>query len=277
MPTNGQFDYPGTSWTADIDKRARLGAKTGKWESGGGEDKWGFRAKLMQDPKERDILFRYTKAEVGNQGAQAKQAFMESVTNRADAEGKTVSQLIGGKEGRGSKYYPQITHSRANTALSEKEREEYAGIGGQVEAGSNICNYCTGNASGKVGFAGGPQTAGFGGEKFGVEGWNGKWARDKGFTGQIQETQGTSDQEWEHRAGMQAEREGQGGDPLKDKADEKVKADITPTSVSGYAGVETPSMSLPKTTIDATLASAPSIRGKGQTRTASKGRYFSEM
>src|SRR5258705_13843364 len=36
--------------------------------------------------------------------------------------------------------------------------------------GSNISNYATGNASGGVGFAGGPETFRAGGERFGIEG-----------------------------------------------------------------------------------------------------------
>lgn len=245
----------------------------------GNGDKWAFRRNLMRDPKERNLLFRYTKAEVGGQGDNAKQAFMESVVNRADAEKKTITQVIMGKEGGGSKYFPRITHERGKKELSESEREQYASLGGKVEGGSNICNYCTGNASGSVGFAGGPMTAGHGGEKYGIEGWTGKWARDKGYTGEVVAGEGSSDAEYSYRADMQGIREKQGeGDPTRDKADEQVKADITPTNVSGYAGVETPSMSLPKTTIDRTLASAPTIRGKeAQGKAPRQGRYFSEM
>jgi hypothetical protein len=225
----------------------------------GNTDKWDFRKKLMQDPKERDVLFRYTKAEVGNQGAQAKQAFMESVANRADAEKKTISQLIQGKEGKGSKYFPQITHSRAGTQLSEKESTEYANLGGKVEGGSNICNYCTGNASGSVGFAGGPMTVGYGGEKFGVEGWTGKWAKEKGYTGQIAETEGTSDQEWAHRAGMQELREKEGMD-----ADKKTKPDfsgVEPVSVSIH-GPEAPSFGIPQRPQISQLSKPPEIRAR---------------
>jgi hypothetical protein len=246
MPTAADAMYPG-----------------GPKDDLGNTDKWDFRKKLMQDPKERDMLFRYTKAEVGGQGALARQGFMESIVNRADAEKKTISQLIGGKEGKGSKYFPQITHSRASTQLSEKEAAEYASLGGKVEGGSNVCNYCTGNASGTVGFAGGPMTAGYGGEKFGVEGWTGKWAKAKGYTGEIKETEGTSDQEWEHRAGMQDVRSKQAQEL---DAEEKKKADfrgIEPINVS-IPGVEAPSFGLPQRPQISPLSKPPEIRKHGQ-------------
>src|SRR5262245_9593658 len=127
-------------------------------------DKWGFRRRLLQDPKEREVLYRYTRAEVGGQSREAKQALMESVVHRADAEGKTVSGLIMGKGGGGSKYYPLITHSRAQKKVEGDDKTDYAIIADKVADGSNICNYCTGNASGSVGFAGGPLTARHGGE-----------------------------------------------------------------------------------------------------------------
>ena len=45
--------------------------------------------------------------------------------------------------------------------------------------GSNISRLATGNASGHVGFAGGPQTFASGtGERFGIEGPDMRWARD---------------------------------------------------------------------------------------------------
>jgi hypothetical protein len=243
MPTAAEAMYPG-----------------GPKDELGNTDKWDFRKKLMQDPKEREVLFRYTKAEVGGQGTLARQGFMESVVNRADAEKKTISQLIQGKEGKGSKYYPQVTHSRAGTGLSEKENAEYSELGGKVEGGSNVCNYCTGNASGSVGFAGGPMTAGYGGEKYGIEGWTGKWAKAKGYTGEIKETEGTSDQEWEHRAGMQGEREKQS---LSEKKDPMKPEGFAPTNVS-IPGVEAPSFGLPSRPQISGLSKAPEIRRSTQ-------------
>ena len=48
-----------------------------------------------------------------------------------------------------------------------------------VRKGSNISRLATGNASGHVGFAGGPQTFASGtGERFGIEGPDVGWARD---------------------------------------------------------------------------------------------------
>ena len=149
----------------------------------GGDDKWAFRKKLLSDPKERDVLYRYTHAEVGGQGRKAAQAFMEVVTNRADAEGKSVSQVLTGTQGAhsGSDYYPAITHMRAGRAESTPD---YDSVAQDVANGSNIANYGTGNASGTVGFAKGPRTARHGDENFGIEGWNMAWAKSKGYTGQ---------------------------------------------------------------------------------------------
>src|SRR5262245_4835679 len=233
--------YPREDWMHSLGRESgSRAAFSGGGEAAGG--KWDFRRKLLQDPKEREVLFRYTKAEVGGQGSQAKQAFMESVANRADAEGKTISQVIRGKEGTGSKYFPQITHSRAQSQISESEKTEYNLLGDQVMTGSNICNYCTGNASGTVGFAKGPMTAGYGGEKYGIEGWTGKWAKDKGYTGDVVMGEGSSDQEWGHRADMQGIREKQG---QPDKPEMKAPdLRIEPTNIS-VAGVESPSFGLP--------------------------------
>jgi hypothetical protein len=204
--------YPRQDWMYGL---GRDNGSRATWDSG--NDKWAFRRNLMKDPKEREILYRYTKAEVGGQGREAKQSFMESVVNRADAEGKTISQVIMGKEGGGSKYFPKITHSRAKSDVGE-EKTDYAIIADKVAEGSNVCNYCTGNASGNVGFAGGPLTARHGGEKYGIEGWTGKWAKSKGYTGDVIESSGTSDEEYSHREGME---EARGGKPSKKKGDEE--------------------------------------------------------
>lgn len=53
---------------------------------------------------------------------------------------------------------------------------KYADMLAKVRGGSNLSNYATGNASGTVGFAGGPQTYASGGERFGIEGPDRAWA-----------------------------------------------------------------------------------------------------
>jgi hypothetical protein len=51
-------------------------------------------------------------------------------------------------------------------------------MAGTALQGSNISNFATGNASGTVGFAGGPQTFRAGGERFGIEGPDRGWAQN---------------------------------------------------------------------------------------------------
>lgn len=123
----------------------------------------------LQDPRARDKLLAYTKAEVGGQGPQAIQAFLETTFNRAMARGKTLADTLSGA------YFPGVTHSRAARGVSENTRSEYAPVVQNVLGGSNITNYATGNASGTVGFAGGPQTYAAGGERFGIEGPDKGW------------------------------------------------------------------------------------------------------
>lgn len=51
-------------------------------------------ANELANPSVRDMLMRLTKGEVGNQGALAQQAFMETVFNRAAARGQTLTQAM---------------------------------------------------------------------------------------------------------------------------------------------------------------------------------------
>lgn len=126
-------------------------------------------AKELADPRVRDRLIAYTQAEVGGQGPEAQQAFMETIFNRAIARNQPLAQVLSGS------YFPATTHTRAARPVGDTMRASYEPIIGKVMAGSNITNYATGNASGTVGFAGGPQTAAFGGERFGIEGPDKGW------------------------------------------------------------------------------------------------------
>ncbi len=135
--------------------------------------------KELENPEVLNRLYGYTNAEVGNQGPQAQQAFMESIFNRAHARDQTLAETLSGS------YFPQITHFRARQPLSEAQQGHYGDIAQNVLGGSNIANYATGNASGTVGFAGGPRTAGFGGERFGIEGPDARWALNQGYSGPL--------------------------------------------------------------------------------------------
>ena len=61
--------------------------------------------------------------------------------------------------------------------LTPAQRAAHGATLGEVMQGSNVSGYATGNASAKVGFAGGPQTKAFGGERFGIEGPDRGWAK----------------------------------------------------------------------------------------------------
>jgi hypothetical protein len=124
----------------------------------------------MANPAVRDRLAAYTQAEVGGQGPEAQQAFMESIFNRAAARNQSIETTLSGK------YFPGSTHARAARGVSEDQRARYGPMAESVLAGSNVSNFATGNASGTVGFGGGPQTFAAGGERFGIEGADRGWA-----------------------------------------------------------------------------------------------------
>lgn len=127
----------------------------------------------LSDPRVRARLMALTDAEVGNQGPQAHQAFIETLLNRADARGKSLWDTMHGA------YFPGITHQRTAARIGDPRLDQkYGGIVGSVSGGSNVANYATGNASGTVGFAGGPQTFSAGGERFGIEGPDRRWATE---------------------------------------------------------------------------------------------------
>lgn len=134
---------------------------------------------LNSNPELRSRLYAFTEAEVGSQGSAAQQAFMESVINRADARGQSIDSVLSNNG-----YWPSSTLNRVNAGYNPGAMNtKYSGIFGSVAGGSNVCNFCTGNASGSVGFGGGPQTSSYGGEKFGIEN-NSKdrnWASGRGF------------------------------------------------------------------------------------------------
>jgi len=138
--------------------------------TGGGIDRSAFSAEL-QKPEVRDRLLALTEAEVGNQGPEAHQAFMETIFNRASARGQSLWDTMHGS------YFPDVTHQRTEARSGDPQlAEKYGRALQSVVAGSNTSDYATGNASGTVGFAGGPQTKEFNGERFGIEGPDRKWA-----------------------------------------------------------------------------------------------------
>ncbi|OYX87227.1 MAG: hypothetical protein B7Y71_01855, partial [Xanthobacter sp. 35-67-6] len=126
----------------------------------------------LANPATLNKLFAMTYAEVGGQGQQAQQALMETLFNRASSRGMTLDQVLSQ-----SAYFPQTTFDSAGRVMGSPQlAAQYSPLLSQVRNGSNISSFATGNASGTVGFAGGPQTAAFGGERFGVEGPDMGWA-----------------------------------------------------------------------------------------------------
>lgn len=131
-------------------------------------------AKELEDPEVAARLAAYIEPEVGSQGAAAQQAFVESVMNRAAARGQTLKQALSPSAG----YFPSQTTVPASRYMRDpRYLKKYRKIIDAVLGGSNISNYATGNASGSVGFAGGPGTFSAGGERFGIEGPDRSWAR----------------------------------------------------------------------------------------------------
>jgi hypothetical protein len=95
------------------------------------------------DTQER--LYALAKAEVGGD-PKATQMFMETVRNRAAARGQSIDKVM--NEG----YYPdsirRINSGQVRVSANEKAMMDKAWD--EVQKGSNLANYATGNASGKV-------------------------------------------------------------------------------------------------------------------------------
>jgi hypothetical protein len=127
---------------------------------------------LEQKPDLRERLYRLAKVEVGGQGRDAANAFFETVFNRGAARGQTVKRAV-----NDAGYYPRV--SIRGKPYSEHEGAMFGEALDRVREGSNISGLATGNASGHVGFAGGPQTYAPGtGERYGIEGPDVGWARE---------------------------------------------------------------------------------------------------
>lgn len=126
----------------------------------------------LQDPAVASRLAAVTQAEVGGQGPQAQQAFIETIMNRAASRGQTLAQTLTGG------YFPPVTHQRAERYASDPSvNGRYSGMIGDALGGSNVGQFATGNASGTVGFNGGPQVSAYGGERFGIEGPDRAWVQ----------------------------------------------------------------------------------------------------
>ena len=119
-----------------------------------------IRKELESDPDLQRLLYASTAAEVGSQGEAAQQAYMETVTNRAAASGRSLRSIL-----QDPGYYPDSTKAK----LNNQSPPDYNDQLNRVLAGSNITNLATDNASSGLAdrrvAAGNPSTR-IGGELF---------------------------------------------------------------------------------------------------------------
>ena len=119
-----------------------------------------IRKELESDPDLQRLLYASTAAEVGGQGEAAQQAYMETVTNRAAASGRSLRSIL-----LSPGYYPDSTKEK----LNNQSPPDYNDQLNRVLAGSNITNLATDNASSGLAdrrvAAGNPSTR-IGGELF---------------------------------------------------------------------------------------------------------------
>lgn len=142
-------------------------------------------AQELQDPAVRQKLMASTQAEVGDQGAAAKLAYIESVMNRSIARQTSLDQTISD-----TSYYPDSTISRLGRQVPDKTQAELNGHIQNALAGSNLTNFSTGNESGKVRSGGAPITFNPGtGERFVLENADKGWQQTLGRVTYAQTTQ----------------------------------------------------------------------------------------
>lgn len=130
----------------------------------------------LNNPEVMARLLALTHAEVGSQGREAQQALQETIFNRAAARNQSLMATMG------RSYYEPLQTGAYDKAVGHMNRnpalgDNYRAVLADVVNGSNVSKFATGNASGTVGFNGGPQVAAFGGERYGIEGPDRKWAQ----------------------------------------------------------------------------------------------------
>ena len=106
--------------------------------STGSVDRSTIKYQIDANPDTKRLLFASAAAEVGSQGDDAIQAYMETVTNRALATGKSLRSVL-----LDDRYYPDPTKRK----LSRKDVPDYSDQWLAVSNGSNITNFATDNAS----------------------------------------------------------------------------------------------------------------------------------
>lgn len=169
-------------------------------------------AQEMQDPNVQRHMAALLNAEVPGSDPRGQQALVETIFNRASARSQSLMRTM-----QRDYYEPMRTGAfgRQMAQLTPGRLQALQGILGNVAAGSNVGGLATGNASGGVGFAGGPQTIQTASrERFGIEGADVRWARQmaqriaQGGPAAMQQAQGFMGQITGQGAG------GAGGGPI---------------------------------------------------------------
>lgn len=111
--------------------------------SGGTVDRSRFNAEFQSNPELYSRIAALAQVEVGGQPA-AHQAFVETVFNRAEAQGSSLMSVVTNGRGR---YYPNLGNP---AALTPEQHAYWKGVIDSVRAGSNVSNFATDNASAGV-------------------------------------------------------------------------------------------------------------------------------
>ena len=118
----------------------KKGQQTFSSSTGFGIDRSRFKSELENNPELAQQIMSLAKAEVGSQGPAAQQKWMETIFNRAYAQGKSVASIIDPNNG----YWPK---GQKRPQISKAENDLYMGTLNRVLSGSNESNYATDNAS----------------------------------------------------------------------------------------------------------------------------------
>jgi hypothetical protein len=145
-----------------------------------------FASEMQSNPDLRRKLMASMTAEVGDQGAQAQQAYLETVMNRAAARGASLDATISNP-----KYYPTSTTSKLGATFSADQQAKVNPLINNVLSGSNLSSFATGNESAGVHSGGAPVTfnpspGSKTGDRFVIENADRRWAA--GFTRIAQQT-----------------------------------------------------------------------------------------
>jgi hypothetical protein len=132
----------------------------------------------LRDPYIRQKLIASAMAEVGEQGPEARLAYIESVMNRATSRKMSLDQTISDRS-----YYPASTISRLGRTFPDSTISEFNDYITTALSGSNRSNFATGNESGSVRSGGAPIMFNPGsGERFVMENTDKGWTSRLGLT-----------------------------------------------------------------------------------------------